>query len=140
MSNWQKIEDMPVVRRILRKAEDEIRNDTGVEVVLNIAAISLCGDDRKTIIQDVVASYFNTTWDLISGATRQPVLVNARHVFMWLLRQEGYTFKEIGKYCKRDHSTVLVAVKKITGFIEVGDDLANDIEKIKLLIPKKLRK
>ncbi|BCU77988.1 helix-turn-helix domain-containing protein [Luteolibacter sp. LG18] len=55
-------------------------------------------------------------WDvapsLLTGARRQSYITEARHAAMALLREEGLTQEDIGAIFRRDHTTVIHAVRK----------------------------
>jgi hypothetical protein len=46
------------------------------------------------------------------------------------------TFSEIGKFFDRDHTTVLHSFRAIENCIEIGDYLAQDVERLMTLISR----
>lgn len=134
MITKQKIDDMPDVLSIIHDAEKKIKAVCGTEVILQISAIHLA-TSRKQLIQDIVCHYFDIAWHDIESQNRVRPVTNARHAYMYLLRMEGYSLEEIGADCGRDHTTVMHAVKKVKGFYKTHDELADDIEDIKKLLP-----
>lgn len=74
--------------------EDEMKgNDDRFNLLLR-AATDVCGGDILSHIKD-----FN--------------LVMGRRVIALMMKQDGYSYHEIGRYLKRDHSSIHYAVKKM---------------------------
>ncbi len=48
-------------------------------------------------------------------ATKARAIVDARHVFMWLLRQQGRSYPEIGAELGMDHTSAINGVKRVDG-------------------------
>lgn len=139
--SWQKLEDMPCVVTAIQKAEREIKESTGVEIKLAIEYLQLSDDEIKPVLQDVVSTYFNTTWVKMLMKNRSGSLIKARHTYMYLAHKVfGFTSTEVGEDCRRDPGTVLSACKKIQGYYEVDDKMIKDIEAIKNLLSRKLTK
>lgn len=59
------------------------------------------------------AEHFGVTVEAILTGTRRPRVVSARHVACWLLRDTGRSFPDVGRTMRRDHSTVIYAVRKV---------------------------
>lgn len=57
------------------------------------------------------ASEFGCAPADIFGACRFRQIARARQYAMWLLREQGFSFPEIGRRFDRDHSTVIHAVR-----------------------------
>lgn len=74
--------------------EDEMKGNDGRFNLLLRAATEVCGDKILTSLKD-----FN--------------LVMGRRVIALMMKQDGYSYHEIGKYLKRDHSSIHYAVKKM---------------------------
>lgn len=88
-------------------------------------------------IISVVAEYYSISPDDITGRKRDFKTSRARHIVMYLLRQQNNCgLSEIGKYLgNRDHSTVIHGCKKIASEIEVDSRLSRSIEEIRSLLP-----
>lgn len=54
---------------------------------------------------------------------RQRSMVQLRMVFSQMARTFGYTYKVIGKYLNRDHTTVIHNVRTSANLIDVGDEI-----------------
>lgn len=140
--SWQKIEEMPFVKLILRKAENEIETATGTGIHLRITAIEVNADKRKEIMRDAVCRYYGVSWAEVESTSKTKVIVKARHAYMYLMHKVyKYSKREVANDCGgRDHSTAVHAVKKINGYYDVNDEAVDDIEYIKKQLPIKLRK
>ena len=84
-------------------------------------------------IQKIVASFFQISLHDMLSARRSRSLARPRQIAMYLSKQ--YTTKslpEIGrKFCDRDHTTVIHAVKKINQLNKSDDKIRNSIIQIK---------
>lgn len=80
-------------------------------------------------IQDTVAGYYDVTRHDILSDCRTPHEVCARHVAMYLsktltdksLTNIGYLFN------KRDHTTILYAIEKMTRLLKTDQKLSDDV-------------
>lgn len=136
--SWVNIEEMPIVKDVLQEAAIKIKASTGVSVRLKIAAFINISDEIKVILQELVCRAFNVSWEQIKSKTRKGYNVtDARHVYMYLSYSHlKRSLTETGMDCgMRDHTTVLSAVKKIKGFIDIGDPIAQIIDRIKENMP-----
>jgi len=89
-----------------------------------------------TQIQAYVCKYFGYTRAELLSQRRAYALVRARQIAMFLAKiMTGATYPEIGRrFDGRDHTTVLHAVRKISGLLETDAALAADIAALKDLI------
>jgi chromosomal replication initiation ATPase DnaA len=87
-------------------------------------------------IMEIVSIYYNETKEDIRGTKRPRNLVDARHMFCYLSKQNtSSTLKEIGAYIGgKDHSTVLHAIDKITDLLQNNKLMQRDYNKIIQLI------
>ncbi len=87
----------------------------------------------QDIIQSV-GNHYHLKQSAIKGGRRNKHLVRARHVAMYLLRQElNSSLEEIGQWFGgRDHTSVIHAVKKIEQELLVDEDLAQDLSALKM--------
>ncbi|MCM1038549.1 MAG: chromosomal replication initiator protein DnaA [Roseburia sp.] len=90
-------------------------------------------DVTPSLIINVVAEYFGITPDDIMSKKRNSELVQARQIVMYLCRDlTGESLSGIGKLLgKKDHTTVIHGVNKISGEIVNNEELKNKIEAIK---------
>ena len=70
-----------------------------------------------------VASYFNTSPDALRGPSRTKAIAEARHLAMYLLREDAQlSLKAIGRLLgNRDHSTVIHGCRKASTFLNNPD-------------------
>ncbi|HWO93539.1 MAG TPA: chromosomal replication initiator protein DnaA [Dehalococcoidia bacterium] len=78
---------------------------------------------------DAVALYYRVSSDDLRGQGRQKHLALARHVAMYLMREYGkLPLSEIGRHLgKRDHTTVLHGVSKVSASVVRDASLRRDI-------------
>ena len=94
----------------------------------------------KLPVIKAVAEYYNVTEDQIKSRSRKGEFTKARHIAMYLLRNNidefgnRPTFDSIGLMLNRDHSDVIHAVKKITWQREHYSDIDAQIKKIETRI------
>lgn len=75
---------------------------------------------------DQVAAAFGVSSADVIGNRRFKTRVAARHVVMWIIRKTWMpepSLPEIGMMFKRDHTTVMVAVRRIDGEIANESDI-----------------
>jgi chromosomal replication initiator protein len=85
-----------------------------------LSDIVLAGEPRRItpqMILEATASSYGFSIEAICGPSRTRPLVTARQVAMYLVRElTDYSYPAIGRvFGKRDHTTVIHAVDKITG-------------------------
>jgi chromosomal replication initiator protein len=87
----------------------------------------------SSAIINAVADYFAISPDDITGKKRDLKTSRARHIVMYLLRQQNHTnLSEIGKILgNRDHSTVIHGCEKISSAISADSQLSKSIEDIR---------
>lgn len=95
---------------------------------------------RVTIdeIQKKVAEYYNIRVSEMSSARRAQVVVRPRHVAMYLAKElTSRSLPEIGRHFgNRDHTTVLHAVRRITGLRQKDAQIAEDVEFLKRMLER----
>jgi chromosomal replication initiator protein len=97
------------------------------------------GPDRraaKPSVEDVLtatASLYGLTSKELIARDRRPLVAQARKVAIYLSRElTGKSLPEIGRRLGgRDHSTILAAVRSLSGDIERDNDLAQAVDKLK---------
>lgn len=80
-----------------------------------------------------IAEYFNITSTSIMGNKRQPNIVFARQMAMYLCRELlGMSYPTLGKiFGGKDHSTVLYSIKKIKNLLVTNIEMHNTLTNIK---------
>jgi chromosomal replication initiator protein len=106
--------------------------DLTPQIVNKLLTSSKSIDDRQMILH-VTSNYFDCSVEQILGKKRDKETVLARHVTMYIMREEGnYSFAEISKVLgDRNHSTVLHGYKKISGELKANSKLRKQINEIK---------
>lgn len=127
MSGIVRISEMPVVKGILKEAQTKIFELTGCEVDVVIGAseysMAVNKDEAvKALVRQMVVDYFGIKWNVIAGESRKTKATMARHIYIYMLHREfGFSQTEAGEDVNRDHTSALNAIKKIDGFLAVGD-------------------
>jgi chromosomal replication initiator protein len=110
-----------------------------VKFILNdLISISKQSNSRyqpSTIIE-AVADYYAISPEDIPSKKRDLKTSRARHVVMYLLRQQNHcSLSDIGRILgDRDHSTVIHGCEKISSQISVDSQLSKSIEDIRILL------
>ncbi|MGH6869758.1 MAG: helix-turn-helix domain-containing protein, partial [Methylocella sp.] len=96
-------------------------------------------DPKKVKIEDIqklVASHFNVSRADILSARRTASVVRPRQIAMYLSKLlTPRSLPEIGRrFGGRDHTTVLHAVRKITGLVTTEGTLSDEIELLKRML------
>ncbi|MGH6835077.1 MAG: chromosomal replication initiator protein DnaA [Methylocella sp.] len=96
-------------------------------------------DPKKVKIEDIqklVASHFNVSRAEILSARRTASVVRPRQIAMYLSKLlTPRSLPEIGRrFGGRDHTTVLHAVRKITGLVTTEGTLSEEIELLKRML------
>jgi len=101
---------------------------------VNTEAVVLRSNHESAVGQIIrrTARFFTVEPDELLGPDRHHLIVHARHVAMYLARKRTrMSFPEIGRaFGKRDHTTVMSAVTKITGFIRVHPEIRAEVDSI----------
>jgi chromosomal replication initiator protein len=91
---------------------------------------------QPATIINTVADYYALSPEDITGKKRDLKTSRARHIVMYLLRQQNHcNLAEIGKVLgDRDHSTVIHGCEKISSEISVDSNLSKTVEDIRALL------
>jgi len=94
------------------------------------------GQYTSATIINAVSDYFAIPPDDITGKKRDLKTSRARHIVMYLLRQQNHTnLAEIGRILgNRDHSTVIHGYERIATTISSDSQLSKSIEDIRLML------
>ncbi|MBP6098706.1 MAG: chromosomal replication initiator protein DnaA [Candidatus Levybacteria bacterium] len=116
--------------------------DVSKELVLSL----LQGAKKRTqvaspdAVVEAVCNYYNIKTTQIKGSKRDASLVRARHVCMYLLKEQGLTLVEIGNLLGgRDHTTVMHGVEKIEFLIQNNEEKNGEIVSIKRVVESATR-
>jgi chromosomal replication initiation ATPase DnaA len=59
--------------------------------------------------------------DEIFGRSRKQDNVDARHMYFYILRENGFTLEKIGRLSGFNHATVIHGIKHIKDLLDSGD-------------------
>lgn len=85
-------------------------------------------------VVEYVCNRFNVTEEEIKSKDRYRRLCHPRHIAAYLMRERGMELEEIGHELKRDHTTVIAAVKKIRKALAKSERLAAELDEMKRAI------
>ncbi len=94
-------------------------------------------DEKKSIsykdIINITSKHLNVDKKEIFESARQPQVVKARQIAMYLCRDLlGLSYPNIGKiFAGKDHSTVMYSIKKVTDSLDTHKDMHDMVTKIK---------
>lgn len=112
-------------RVILRLLGEKVREDS----------VATRPDDIITVI----CSYYSIKTTQLKGVKREASLVRSRHICMYLLKEVGLTYAEVGNLLGgRDHTTIMHGVEKIRSQLTTSDIVKEDINSIKRKIQENL--
>lgn len=70
-------------------------------------------DATRRSIQYILDAY-GATWHDLVRADRSDRWRPARNALYWMLHCKGWSYSRIGRVCRRDHTSVLKALRKAT--------------------------
>ena len=84
------------------------------------------------LILNAVADYFHVTPDSLKAKKREPKLIQARQITIYLLREKtNCPLEDIGRLLGgRDHSTILRGYQKISGLVDSDPVIQNKVTEI----------
>jgi chromosomal replication initiation ATPase DnaA len=103
------------IRPILEKFSDDCK-DTIVVKEKEIVEVVVQKLRPKGTIEKWAEKYFienNTTYEKVNQFKRTTEVCRIRNLFCTSAYRAGYGYSEIGRYLKRDHTSILHNVKKI---------------------------
>lgn len=111
----------------------EITLDNVEEALKDIISPNVTKQVTPQLIVNIVAEHFGITPEDIVSKRRNSEFVQPRQICMYLCRKlTGESLQNIGKALgKKDHTTVIHGIEKITDELEVNDELKNRIEILK---------
>jgi len=106
--------DCEMVKNILKLDTYRLKKDTSIEEIAKTAAL-----------------YFEVSLNDLKSKSRDQKYTHPRHIAMYVAYENfSNTFKEIGNFFNRDHSSVVSAVEKIRTYIKSDTQLSKDISNI----------
>ncbi|BFP39531.1 hypothetical protein FGF1_03760 [Flavobacteriaceae bacterium GF1] len=87
---------------------------------------------------DTISAYYGITKKEMLSKSQKHIYLIPRQVFMYFCYTENIgSYSEIGKYCKREHATVISAVKMIKSDIDTNKGFRKTYEQIRTHLIKK---
>ena len=130
-SNIRQIEG--VIKRLTAYKEildDTITIDSIKRAISDVIRVGTFIPSPDSII-NATANYYNMTAADLTGVNRTKGVTEARQISMYLIRTlTNLSLPDIGKIFNRNHSTVLVSIRKIESQMEKNPDLAAVIRDI----------
>ncbi|HCC84547.1 MAG TPA: chromosomal replication initiator protein DnaA [Candidatus Pacebacteria bacterium] len=126
----------------LLRSKQELEHRT-IDQALIEELLRLEGTKKPTMLKvqpeeiiKTVANHFRIKQSAIRGKSRLKELVTARHIAMYLLRQElKLSLEEIGKwFSNRDHTSVLHATQKIEDQVVINDLIQQDVSALRMTL------
>ena len=122
-----------VIKRLTAYKEildDTITIDSIKRAISDVIRVGTFIPSPDSII-NATANYFNMTEADLTGVNRTKGVTEARQISMYLIRTlTNLSLPDIGKIFNRNHSTVLVSIRKIESQIEKNPELAAVIRDI----------
>lgn len=92
------------------------------------------GDTATDAVIDAASRVYRVPADKITAASRSRPHVDARQAAMYVLRTEtGMSYPDIGHAFRRDHSTVVHAVRKVERMLGERDDVRRKVLAVRAL-------
>ena len=109
-------------------------NTKTVAPILNLSAKPAQVSPKRVI--ESVSQVFAVDADDLQGGSRKRTVSQARQMAMYLLRQHtSLSLGKIGQYFgKKDHTTVLYAVRRISKVLDQDSELVQQMEKVRNLL------
>lgn len=80
-----------------------------------------------SIIADKVAKKYDVRVEIMRSNLRIGDVNNARQITMYIMREQGWSYAEIGMWFNRNHATVLHSVRKIQNYIDIYKVFRNEM-------------
>ncbi len=104
------------------------------EMVKDILKLDTYRIKKDVSIEDIArasAQFFEVSLADLKSKSRDQRYTHPRHIAMYVAYEKfNNTFKEIGNFFNRDHSSVVSAVEKIRGYLKTDSQLSKDINSI----------
>jgi chromosomal replication initiator protein len=86
-------------------------------------------------VQDAVCAVLHLSRDDLLSPSRAPRITRGRHLAMYLARDiTGLSLADIARAFKRDHSTVIHAIRRVEASLEPGTETHRDLEESRALL------
>lgn len=117
--------------------KEPINMATAERVIKDIVSPSFARITTNDILQKV-AQYYNVTVSEITGKNRQSSIMLPRQVAIYLCRKHtNSSLTEIGRIFKRDHTTVLHSIEKITSLMTSDKSMRESMDRLNRMLVEK---
>ena len=129
------IEHLPFVKNTLEQAKKDIIATIGEGFIVHISLYPVIDKEAVFVtLKSAVAEVFNVSERALAGKwqTKHDGIADARHTFFYVAHKIlKYNSQDVAVYLNRkDHTTVLHACKKIMGFIDINDPVADKVKQV----------
>jgi len=116
--------------------KETIDLDVAHEALAALTEGAAGGAPSPETVLHTVAQFFNLSPHALAGKARSKLVADARHIAMYLLREEcQLSLKDIGRLLGgRDHSTVIHAVQKVETLMRTDPLLRRQVSEIRSLL------
>jgi chromosomal replication initiator protein len=123
---------------LARLTAQDITLDFCQMAIADLAPIQRWRQRTAPMLLDAVAGHFGLAPERLCGKSRDKDLVHARHIAMYLLREEAHLpLTEIGRVLgNRDHSTVVHGLNRVQQSYYSDPELRREIEGIRRQVDK----
>lgn len=116
----------PVVRSLLKECEEGIKAVLGENIHLSF--IMQLREMSEEYIAMLIEERYAVGISDIKSRSRKQHIVDARYAYCYLVRKFcNKTYNAIGNSLNRDHTSVIIAVKKVDCFLSINDDVTCNI-------------
>lgn len=102
-------------RQIDAEIERERVNAARATKLRRTALVAISRGSWTTRVFSAVCQHYDVSGDDVLSDARARYVINARHVAIWLMRDAGRTYSEIGREMGRDHTSVIHACRRVEG-------------------------
>lgn len=91
-------------------------------------------DARK--VANIIAGDWGQTFDMLRGPARTMAVNEPRRAAIYILKQEGFSEREIGALFNRPYTQIANIVKYFQGLVDTEPDLQIRVELLRIRIAK----
>jgi hypothetical protein len=128
------------INQIIGRCLDEIKEKTGIvlDAKVNGRTISVYIDDPDELyIKDLMAIEHavldvvgDSNLEMLKSKNRCRSYVDARAIFSHISKQHDFTLKSIGKYIRRDHTTIIHHIRKAESLLQTDPYFAKKYNRV----------
>ena len=84
----------------------------------------------EKVVKRVMVNYGITKDELLSKKRNRECVISRQIIMVAMREKFGYTFREIGEYFNKDHSTTIYGINNIKGMSEVNKKFNQELEEL----------